>query len=106
MEIASEPLSDDMMNLVDIACRGSDGSLFGVLFLNPHCYVPDLAGGKENYLRRSVELKIQILTEVFGWTLLAVDQADFQKMTNADRETYLLERLTAAQDPPTPTPST
>jgi hypothetical protein len=60
------------MNLIEIACSTADGMLFGVIFLNPHCYVPDL-GGEEPLIRRSVELKIQILTEMFGWSLLAID---------------------------------
>jgi len=47
IEFLSDPLSDDFMNLVEVACSKADGSLLGVTFLNPHCYVPDLGSEKD-----------------------------------------------------------
>ena len=54
------------MNLVEIAASLPNKTLFGITFLNPSCFVPCLSGG-EPLIRRSVELKIEILTEIFGW---------------------------------------
>jgi len=55
------------MNLVEVAASLPDKSLIGITFLNKHCYVPCLAGETEPLIRRSVELKLEILTEIFGW---------------------------------------
>jgi len=56
IEFLPDPLSDDFMNLVEVVCSQTDGSLLGVTFLNPHCYVPDLGSEKdqEKVVRRSV----------------------------------------------------
>ena len=72
VEVLNESLSDDFMNLVEISASLPDKTLFGVTFLNPSCFVPCLSGG-EPLIRRSVELKIEILTEIFGWQLLVID---------------------------------
>jgi hypothetical protein len=57
-------LSDDFMNLIDVAAArgsGDDLELFGVLFLNKHCYLatPFAADLSDNapILRRTLELK-------------------------------------------------
>jgi len=67
VEVLNDPLSDDFMNLVEVAASLPDKSLIGITFLNNHCYVPCLAGESEPLLRRSIELKLEILTEIFGW---------------------------------------
>jgi len=56
IEFLADPLSDDFMNLVEVACSKADGSLLGITFLNPYCYVPDLGsdGDSEWVVRRSV----------------------------------------------------
>lgn len=55
-EMLQDSLSDDLMNLIEIACSSPDGVLFGVKFLNRHCYVPDLSDDEQPLIRRSVEL--------------------------------------------------
>ncbi len=65
-EVLQDPLSDDFMNLVEVVASLPDKSLFGVTFLNPHCYVP-FKQGEEPLLKRSCELKVELLTEILGW---------------------------------------
>ena len=77
VEILNEPLSDDFMNLVEVAASLPDKTLIGITFLHDNCYVPCLAGDPEPLLRRSVELKLEILTEILGWQLLVIDQKEF-----------------------------
>ena len=85
-----QPLSDDFMNMVEVvACLNQD-QLVGITFLNPHCFIP----GEEGQLKRSFELKIEILTELLGWNLLVVDQQEFMELKSIeDREAYISERL-------------
>jgi hypothetical protein len=66
VEVLQDPLSDDFMNLVEVAASFPDQSLFGITFLNPHCYVP-FKQGEEPLLKRSCELKVELLTEILGW---------------------------------------
>ena len=76
-------LSDDFMNLVEVAAAqtaGSDLNLFGILLMNRHCYlVTPFADHCDDsqILRRTVELKQDILSSLFGWQLLVLDQADY-----------------------------
>ena len=58
--------------------------------MNAHCFIP----GEEGQLKRSFELKIEILTELLGWNLLVVDQQEFMELKSIeDREAYISERL-------------
>jgi len=102
LEVVKDPLSDDFMNLVEVACSNpADETLFGVTFLNPHCYVPDLAASKDDkepLVKRSVELKLQIMTDMLGWALIVIDQDDFEKLgSQKKREEYLIGRLAEAK---------
>ena len=100
-EIIDQPLSDDFLNLIEIACsikpeavisedeKESDSDegevigevqplFIGITFLNKHCYVPDLySETKELLVKRSVELKFDFLRDFLGWQLLIIDEADF-----------------------------
>ncbi len=40
VEVLNDPLSDDFMNLVEVAASLPQGTLFGITFLNQHCYLP------------------------------------------------------------------
>ena len=76
-------LSDDFMNLVEVAAAqsaGSDLHLFGILLMNRHCYLATPFADPSDdsqLLRRSVELKQDILSSLFGWQLLVLDEADY-----------------------------
>ena len=74
------------MNLIEVACSvkptsasaedDASTTLLGVTFLNKHCLVVDLAGSsqaaeQEPLLKRTFELKVQILQDMLGWQLLA-----------------------------------
>ena len=73
------------MNLIEVACSikpasasaedDTSATLLGVTFLNKHCLVVDLAGSsqaaeQEPLLKRTFELKVQILQDMLGWQLL------------------------------------
>ena len=122
-EVIDQPLSDDFLNLIEIACSikpqavisedekdsesGSEGEVIGeippmfigITFLNKHCFVPDLyadSKDKENQMliKRSVELKYEFLRNIFNWQLLIIDEADFQKLkTKEEKEKFILSRL-------------
>lgn len=91
------------MNLLDVAAadsRGTDLSLFGILLMNRHCYLatpfadPSTSDEDVHLLRRTVELKQDILTTLFGWSILVLDEADFLKQpTYEDRRKYVIERM-------------
>lgn len=90
VEVLKDPLSDDFMNLVEVAASLPDQTLFGITFLNPHCFLPSKEG-EEPLLRRSVEVKIEILTEVLGWQLLVIDQNEF--LASEDKEKFILDKI-------------
>ena len=60
------------MNLVDVACT-IDQDLYGVLLMNRHCYIHTLVDS-EPIVKRSVDIKQDILEGLFGWKLLIVDE--------------------------------
>lgn len=60
--------------------------------------MPSVNPGEERLLKRSVELKIELLTEVFGWHLLVVDQVEFMSLSSEEKEKSLLEKLKPLSD--------
>ena len=94
-------LSDDFMNLVEVAAAAApstdDLHLFGLLLMNRHCYLATpFADPSEDsqQLRRSVELKQDILSGLFGWQLLVLDEADYlAQPTYEERKRYVIERM-------------
>jgi len=95
-------LSDDFMNLVEVAAAApSTGSedlhLFGLLLMNRHCYLATPFADPSDdsqQLRRSVELKQDILSSLFGWQLLVLDEADYlAQPTYEERKRYVIERM-------------
>jgi hypothetical protein len=94
VEVLNDPLSDDFMNLVEVAASLPDKSLIGITFLNKHCYVPCLAGESEPLLRRSIELKFEILTEIFGWQLLVVDESEFMALKDSEaKQKFIISKI-------------
>ena len=109
VEIVDKPLSDDFMNLIEVACSvkptsaspedDSEAALIGVTFLHKHCLVVDLAGSsqadeQEPLLKRTFELKLRILQDMLGWQLLVVDEAEYTKLkSKQEKEEYIMERL-------------
>ena len=97
------------MNLIEVACSvkptsasaedDASTTLLGVTFLNKHCLVVDLAGSsqadeQEPLLKRTFELKLQILQDMLGWQLLVLDEAEFTKLkSKQEKEEYIMERL-------------
>ena len=52
--------------------------MFGIIIVNRHCYLnytPE--SPNEAILKRSVELKIDILNSAFRWNILTIDEEDF-----------------------------
>jgi len=92
-------LSDDFMNLIDVAAARTSGGadsldLFGLLLMNRHCYLATPFAEDAQLLRRTVELKQDILSTLFGWSLLVLDEADFMKQpTYEDRKAYVIQRM-------------
>ena len=102
------------MNLIEVACSvkptsasaedDASTTLLGVTFLNKHCLVVDLAGSsqaaeQEPLLKRTFELKVQILQDMLGWQLLVVDEADFAKLkSKQEKEEYIMSRLQVGGD--------
>ena len=103
---------DDFLNVFEIACsiqgkkegaQGEKDVALGVVFLNKHCFVHDLKPSKLEHgptlLRRSVEVRLQILEEILGWKLLVIDEAEYMelfkqgKSKKKEREEYVLSRL-------------
>ena len=107
VEVVDHPLSDDYMNIIEVACaakpKGSSSeeqpSMIGVSFLNKHCLITDLAGNpltedQEPLLKRSYELKLEILQNLLGWQLLIVDEEEFTRLgSKAEKEGYIMDRL-------------
>jgi len=58
------------MSLVDVAAADGE-QMIGVLLMNNHCYVRNAEG--EQIVKRSVELKTELLQESFGWRILVID---------------------------------
>ena len=58
--------------------------------LNKHCYLPPLVDN-EPLVKRTVELKHQILEELFQWTIVTIDQDDF--LASSDKEKYINDRI-------------
>jgi hypothetical protein len=59
------------MNLFEITC-----SEFAVQIMNKRCYIPPIIDS-EPMVRRTVELRQQILEDLFGMQLLTIDEEDF-----------------------------
>ena len=68
-------ISDTLLTLLEISLTSSDpeAAPVGIQILNKHCYTPSLIE-HEPQVRRSIELKQQILEDLFGWQLLAIDE--------------------------------
>jgi hypothetical protein len=85
------------MNLIEVACSSEEGHLLGFVFANRHTKsVPELdEGGVFMRLNRSFELKVQILTEVFGWEIVVVDEKEFDSLPRDKtvREKYIHDKL-------------
>ena len=57
---------DELLNMMEIVCK-IDDEILGVSLLNKHCYVPSLSDPEEQVVKRSIEVRNQILEELFGW---------------------------------------
>jgi hypothetical protein len=44
-------------------------------------------------LRRTVELKHDILEQLFGWSILPIDEQEFMKTPQPQKEAYILQKL-------------
>ena len=51
--------------------------LLGVQVMNRHCYIPSLVEN-EPMLRRSAEVRADILGDLFGWDLLLIDEDGYR----------------------------
>jgi len=118
-EVLEQPLSDDFLNLIEIASSikpralvsGDEASsasedevigevpplLIGITFLNKHCYVPDIysdKGKSEPLVKRSVQLKFDFLRDFLGWQLLVIDENEFAKLpSKKEKEAYISKLL-------------
>lgn len=57
--------------------------------MNPHCYLPSLIE-QEPAVRRTVEMKVQIMEDLFGWSILQLDQDFFIEQGTKDKKTVYL----------------
>lgn len=81
----SANLSDDIMNLIDVAAAlksskaNEPPELIAVLLMNKHCYIQNPFAQKgtnaddQMLLKRSVEIKQEILEVLFGWVVEHID---------------------------------
>ena len=60
---AQKNVSDELMNLVNVVCQVNE-EVIGIQLLNQHCYLPPLIDD-ERMVKRTVELKHQILEDLF-----------------------------------------
>jgi hypothetical protein len=81
---------DEFLNLMEVVCKievegvEEEACLLGVSMLNKTCYVPTLADPGEKVVKRSVEVRNQILEDLFDWDILMIDEEDFMKSENKD----------------------
>jgi hypothetical protein len=64
--------------------------------MNRHHYIqtPFNEGGKDDaLLRRTVELKHDILDQLFGWSIIMIDEQEFLKTPTAERQAYIHSRV-------------
>lgn len=64
--------------------------------MNRHCYIQSPfidTNSDDALLRRTVELKHDILDQLFGWTILPIDEQEFLKTPQPQREAYILQKL-------------
>ena len=112
IDVVAEPFADDFLNCIEVACSirspEEDGSnmAIGVTFLNKHCFVTDLKPLKDEgptLIKRSIELKLEVLQQILGWNLLIIDEAEYMELFNKgkeakeEREAYIMERLNIGQ---------
>ena len=55
-----------------------------MVFLNKYCFVNDMKPSKldqgPSLLKRTEELRLEILQEVLGWKLLIIDEAEYMSL--------------------------
>lgn len=83
---------DDILNLIEVSCVdvNNPDSRIMVLFKNTTCELPDLYESGQQ-VRRSFEIKQQILEAVTGSQVLVIDEQAFAE--SDDKEGFLLESL-------------
>jgi hypothetical protein len=59
--------------------------------MNKHCYIHTPLN--EPLVKRTVELKQDILQQLFGWSLQVIDEQEYLKLAVAEREPYILQRI-------------
>jgi len=74
--------------------------LVGVMIMNEHCYIrsPFAAEGgeeEEMIVRRTVEIKKQVLEDMFGWNLMVVDEGDYKASGTSyeERKKYIMKLI-------------
>jgi hypothetical protein len=64
--------------------------------MNRHCYIQSPfvdSNSDDALLRRTVELKHDILEQLFGWSILPIDEQEFMKTPQPQKEAYILQKL-------------
>jgi hypothetical protein len=67
--------------------------------MNRHCYIQSPfvdSNSDDALLRRTVELKHEILKQLFGWSILPIDEHEFIKTPQPQKEAYILQKLNIA----------
>ena len=68
------------MNLLDFTVIDEKNeNLIGIQIMNKNCYVPSLIGD-EPLVRRSLELRHQIMEDMFGFTIVLIDPDQENKL--------------------------
>lgn len=90
-------LSDDFMSLVDVAAADGE-QMVALLLMNKHCYIRNAEG--EQVVKRSVELKTELLEESFDWRVLVLDQEQFLALKSfEEKASFVRERLGLTETP-------
>ena len=112
VELEPAVFNDEFLNSIEVALsvrqqsqdsteEGLRSKAIGITLLNKHCFIADLKPlkGEPHLLRRSHELKLEILQEVLGWQLLVIDEQEYMDLFNQgkqkkeEREAYIMDRI-------------
>jgi hypothetical protein len=85
-----ENMADDLFNLIDVGIVFKDGTKVGFLLLNrEHSLSTD-----SDELLFSVEVKVNLLQNVYGWNLVLIGENDWLAMNENQRRKWIEENLT------------
>ncbi|CDW77722.1 UNKNOWN [Stylonychia lemnae] len=93
----TQNLSDDLMNLINIACvpqqaLGEEQQLVGIILINKNSFISTIIDDQP-IIRRTVDLKQDILVDLFGWNLMFIDESDLLGKTQEEKQAYIFDKM-------------